>query len=112
MGIVRRHDDKGLLMESMTAPEHTSKIKKADLLSSAGAGALGAGLALLFAEALKPYGATILVVGLIAHGLGMFQKHQLERQETSVRSWWVEVLYWLCWLALGGLLLVIVRGQL
>jgi hypothetical protein len=84
MGIVRRHEDKGLLMVPMIAPEHTSRIKKTDLLSSAGAGVLGAGLALLFAEMLKPYAASILVVGLIAHGLGMFQKHQLERGGGSV----------------------------
>ncbi len=38
----------------------------------------------------------------------MFLKHRLERQVESVHLKWVEALYWICWLALGALLLVIV----
>jgi hypothetical protein len=89
-----------------------TRTKRAELLSTVGAGVLGAGLALLFAEVLKVYAVAILLVGLLAHTWGMFQKHQLERQVQSDSVWWVEALYWFCWLALAALLLFVVVRQL
>jgi hypothetical protein len=86
-------------------------IKRAELLSSVGAGVLGAGLALLFAEALSRYALAILLIGLVAHAFGMFQKHRLEGQAEGVRVWWAEVSYWLCWLALAALVLIILVGR-
>ncbi len=91
---------------------HTSMgsagIKKAELLSSLGAGVLGAGLALLAARLLAPYALPILLLGLVAHSVGMYRKHQLERQGEAARIWWAEALYWFCWLALAALLVWIV----
>jgi hypothetical protein len=89
-----------------------ARIKRAELLSSVGAGVLGAGLALLLAEALAHYAVAILLIGLVAHAFGMFQKHRLERQADGARVWWAEVFYWLCWLAIAALVLVILVGQL
>ncbi|MCI0488707.1 MAG: hypothetical protein L0229_19125 [Blastocatellia bacterium] len=86
--------------------------RRAELLSSVGAGVLGAGLALLFAQALAPYSIPILLVGLFAHAWGMFQKHKLESQTAITRIWWAEALYWACWLALVVLLLVIAVREL
>ena len=95
-------------METTIDTGHSTQIKQAELLSSVGAGVLGAGIALLFADALRPYTVAILIAGLLAHAWGMFQKHQLERRSPIARVGWVEGLYWLCWLILAGLLLVII----
>ena len=95
----------------MTTSTHIARMKKADLLSSLGAGVLGAGIALLLPEQLVPYTIPILLLGLISHSVGMFQKHGLEQQAAPVRVWWTEALYWFCWLALGVLLIFIVIRQ-
>ncbi|MEW5938299.1 MAG: hypothetical protein AB1750_01445 [Chloroflexota bacterium] len=87
------------------------QIKKAELLSSIGAGVLGAGIALLLAEAIGRYAIPILLLGLVSHSAGMFQKHRLEAQGESAGIWWVQALYWFCWLALGALLIYIVFQQ-
>ncbi len=92
----------------MTYPEHhIAQIKRAELLSTLGVGVLGAGIALLLANIFGGYAVPILLIGLIVHAGGMFQKHRLEQHNESVRVWWAEALYWLCWLALAGLLLFI-----
>ncbi len=95
----------------MNNPEHISRIKRAELLSSIGAGVLGAGIALLLAKFLVPYAIPILLLGLVSHAAGMFRKHGLEGQGQNVRVGWVEALYWLCWLGLAALLLFIVIRQ-
>ncbi len=91
-------------------PKHDVPLKRAELLSSVGAGVLGAGLALFFTDTLGPHKLAILIFGLVAHAVGMFRKHQLERQNSIIRVWWSEALYWICWLGLVGLLLIIVFG--
>lgn len=95
----------------MTNRTHIARIKKAELLSSLGAGVLGAGIALLMPNLLAPYALLILLLGLISHAVGMFQKHGLEQQPEIVRVWWAEALYWLCWLALAALLVFIIIRQ-
>jgi len=95
----------------MTNSTQISRIKGAELLSSIGAGVLGAGIALLLVNLLVPYAVPILLLGLISHAAGMFQKHRLEQQGEVVRVWWVETLYWLCWLGLAALLLFIIVRQ-
>ncbi len=95
----------------MNTSTHVARVKKADLLSSLGAGVLGAGIALLLPNQLAPYAIPILLLGLISHAVGMSQKHGLEQQGEVVRVWSAETLYWLCWLALVGLLLLIVVRQ-
>ncbi len=92
----------------MVNPEHPiARIKRAELLSSVSAGVLGAGIALLLTPILARYAVPILLLGLIAHSVGMSQKHRLEQQGEGVRVWWAEALYWLCWLGLAALLLFI-----
>ncbi|MCK6584747.1 MAG: hypothetical protein L6Q49_16760 [Anaerolineales bacterium] len=92
-------------------PEHLSRIKKAELLSSVGAGVLGGGITLLLAKFLTPYAIPILLIGLISHTAGMSRKHGLEGQSQTVRLGWAEALYWSCWLALIGLLIFILVRQ-
>ena len=95
----------------MTTSTHTARVKRAELLSSLGAGVLGAGLALLLPNLLAPYAIPILLLGLISHAVGMSQKHGLEQQDEVVRVWWADALYWFCWLALVALLSWIVIRQ-
>lgn len=99
----------------MDATQHTvmtkqniGAIKRAELLSSLGAGVLGAGLALLLPNILASYAIPILLLGIASHTIGMFQKHSLEEQADSPRVRWMEALYWFCWLALAALLVYIV----
>jgi len=91
--------------------EHLSRIKKAELLSSVGAGVLGGGVTLLLAKFLVPYAIPILLIGLISHAAGMYRKHGLEGQSQTVRLGWAEALYWFCWLALAALLIFILMRQ-
>ena len=95
----------------MTTSTQISRVKKAELLSSIGAGVLGAGIALLVANQLASYAVPILLLGLLSHAAGMFQKHGLEQQGEVVRVWWVEALYWFCWLGLAALLLFVIVRQ-
>lgn len=95
----------------MTTSTHIARVKKAELLSSLGAGVLGAGIALLLPNQLAPFTIPILLLGLISHAVGMSQKHGLEQQREVVRVWWAEALYWLCWLGLAALLIWIVIRQ-
>jgi hypothetical protein len=93
----------------MAYPQNlVARIKKAELLSSIGAGLLGGGIALLMAAVLGRYAVPLLLLGLIIHAGGMFQKHRLEQGGDSDRILWVESLYWLCWIILGILLLSVV----
>lgn len=96
--------------QKMMDTRHLTHIKRAELLSSFGAGILGAGIGLLLASLLTRYTLPILVLGLVSHSIGMFQQHRLE-QGGSVRIWWADALYWLCWLALAALLLWIIIRQ-
>lgn len=95
----------------MNTAEHIARVKKAELLSSIGAGVLGAGIALVLQNLLAPYAIPILLLGLISHAAGMFQKHGLEQQGKAVRVGWAEALYWFCWLGLAALLLFIIIRQ-
>ncbi len=95
----------------MDATVHGAQIKRAELLSSLGAGILGAGIALLLLRLLAPYAIPILLLGLISHSVGMSRKHKFERQGASARIWWAEALYWFCWIALAALLIFVIIRQ-
>jgi len=62
---------------------------------------LGAGLALIAPEAIRPYAVPLLGVGLLVHGAGMTLKYRLEGRE-SPPAWWERLLFWLCWALLAG----------
>ena len=76
------------------------RIKKAELLGGVGALVLGMGLGLLLSSFLKPYANAFLLVGLLMHAWGMFDKHRLEAATSGASLWWAELLYWVCWIAL------------
>ena len=81
----------------------TSQLKRAETTSSVGAGVLGAGIALLLPAHARMYAVPILVIGLVMHAWGMWDKHRLETLSAAPRLWWAEVLYWGCWLLLVAL---------
>ena len=86
------------------------QLKRADLLSSVGAGFLGAGIAIFLPEALKSQGVAILIIGLISHGSGMYLKHQIEKKLNYKAQLWENILYWGCWIALLLLLIYLILG--
>lgn len=76
--------------------------KAAELASGIGAIALGAGLALLAPDLLRPAAFPILAVGVLVHGAGMSLKHRLESGKRDA-LWWETALFWLCWACLAAL---------
>lgn len=95
----------------MNASEYIARVKKAELLSSPGAGVLGAGISLLLPKQLAPYAIPIRLPGLVSHAVDMLQKHGFEQKSEMVRVRWAETLYWLCWLGLAALLIWIIVRQ-
>ena len=82
--------------------------KRAETTSSVGAGVLGAGVGLLAGRWLQPFAIPIVIVGLAMHAWGMYDKHRLEARVSAPRIWWVELLYWGCWIGLASLLAYVV----
>ena len=72
-------------------------------MGGVGAVVLGAGLGLLFSNLLMPYTVPLLVIGLLAHAWGMFDKHRLEGASADARPRWAVAVYWACWAALLAL---------
>jgi hypothetical protein len=96
----------------MGTNQKTRRLKRAELLSGVGAVVLGMGLGLFFSRFLLPYATPLLLVGLLTHAWGMFDKHRLESASAGVRLWWAEILYWLCWGALLALTVYITVSHL
>ena len=85
----------------------SSALKRAELTSTLGAGVLGAGVGLLFDRVLRPHAVAILMIGLLTHGWGMYDKHRTETAAGAIRPRWTRWMYWFCWLAMLGLLVYI-----
>jgi hypothetical protein len=81
---------------------------RAELLSSVGACALGAGLGLVFRDALTVIMVPLLLLGAAMHVLGMSQKHRLDALQTAAQPGWTLWAYWTCWLLLFGLAVYVV----
>jgi hypothetical protein len=83
-----------------------SEIRKAEILSTVGAGVLGAGLALLLHRWFAAVAIPLLILGAGVHGWAMFWRHRLESGHGVIRARWEQAVYWLCWAALAAILLV------
>lgn len=92
--------------------ETAGSIKRARLLSGIGAVALGIGIGILLSNFLKPYALPVLLTGAVMHALGMFLEHRLENAAANVRLWWAEILYWVCWILLLGIIIYIAADYL
>lgn len=88
------------------------RIKKAEPLSGLGALVLGVGIGALLSGLLKAYAVPILLIGILTHAWGMFDKHMLQGISPQARPLWSEVLYWVCWLALLALIVFVAVGYL
>ena len=85
-------------------PEDRDLMRKAEILSTTGAGVLGAGLGLLLARWLAPLALVLFLAGIAAHAWGMYARHRLESRAGVARARWEDPVYWTCWIALAGLL--------
>lgn len=83
----------------MSHPNDKGALKAAELLSTAGAGVLGAGLALIWPR-LGDFAIPLIVVGLVGHATGMGLKQRLQRGQPQ--PGWSRALVWTCWLAMAG----------
>lgn len=92
--------------------ENKSRVKRAQLLSGVGAVVLGIGLGVLLSNFLKIYALPLLITGLVMHALGMFMQHKFENESSTVRLWWAEILYWLCWIVLLGIIIYVINNYL
>jgi hypothetical protein len=81
-----------------------ARIWRAQLLSTVGAGVLGAGLGLWLQPWLEGLTAVFVLAGLVTHGWGMFAKRSIEQQLRESQRFWMDIVYWLCWGALVALL--------
>lgn len=77
-------------------------LRRAEFLSTTGAGLLGAGVGLLLERWLAPVATPLFLAGAAAHAWGMYARHRLESRVGVARAKWEEPLYWLCWLAIAG----------
>ena len=82
------------------------------LLSTTGAAIAGAGFGLLFSRLLQPYGGAILIVGIVAHLVGMISRRRAEASQGYVRAGWEIASYWICWSLIVLLLGYIAFGLL
>lgn len=97
---------------TMMTAQNMGAMKRAELLSTLGAGVLGMGIALLLPNILTGYTLPILLVGILAHTVGMAKMRSLEQQANSPRVAWMDALYWFCWLVMAALLIYIIIGLL
>jgi hypothetical protein len=85
-----------------------TRLKRAQTTSAIGAGILGAGIGIRFGAALEPFAILAILLGLVMHAWGMFDRHRLEAHTELPRVWWAEMLYWVCWVMLVALLVAVV----
>ena len=80
------------------------RLKQLELLGGLGGAVLGGGVALLFAEWLRPFAVPALLTGVVAHAWAMYQKHRIERADSGTTPpAWETAAYWGCWLLLAAL---------
>lgn len=73
------------------------------LLSTTGAAVAGIGLGTLLGQMLQPMAVAILVVGTLAHLIGMFGNRRAQLSTGYRFRWWEVGAYWLCWALIGAL---------
>ena len=94
--------------EQRTAKAQSS----ARLLSTVGAGVAGIGLGVVLAGAINRLGVPLLVIGLVAHLVGMVGNWRIEMAGDYHPAAWERLAYWGCWLLIFLLLLWLVATNL
>jgi hypothetical protein len=85
-----------------------TRLKLAELTSGVGALVLGVGIGAMFAVWFASAATLIVVAGLAAHAVGMWDKQRLEALGPTQPERWVTASYWLCWTLLGAVALLLV----
>lgn len=93
--------------ESLHLDRNHNDIKRLELLGGLGAGVLGAGIALLFADWLAPFAIPALIAGALTHGWAMYAKNRAERRSGVRQPAWEIAAYWICRLLLAVLFLLV-----
>lgn len=88
-----------------------TRLKLAELTSGVGALVLGVGLGALFPGWFGPAAVGVTLTGASLHAFGMWDKHQLETNSEADSGRWILALYWVCWLLLGGIVLLVIAGR-
>jgi hypothetical protein len=88
-----------------------NRLKLAELTSGVGALVLGVGLGALFPQWFGRLGGAITVVGLSLHAFGMWDKHRVEARDDAKNTFFILVLYWVCWLLLAGVLAMLLSWR-
>jgi hypothetical protein len=94
-------------MQGQNTDDQRARLRSAELLSATGALVLGIGLGAALSSYIGSAAALLLIAGIASHGFGMLQKHRIEAKEGHATAWWEAALYWGCWIALAGVLLLI-----
>lgn len=95
------------MKQEKSAAEASSRLKRAELTSSLGAGLLGFWLGAMAASYITDLAQFVVIAGALMHGWGMYDKHTIERGLGRPEAIWMKVLYWSCWLLLAGLAAVL-----
>jgi predicted PurR-regulated permease PerM len=80
-------------------------VKRADLLTIAGATLAGAAGGAQLADVIRPLFVPLFVGGLFAHAVGMAARHRVDRQGGPLPVVW-QWLYILCWIAMATLVVL------
>lgn len=67
-----------------------------------GASLASAAVGAWLGDALQPLLVPILLVGLLAHAVGMGARHRLDREEAPLPTRW-RMLYAVCWIAIAAI---------
>ena len=98
-----RHYISDMDTSGTTATSLRSRMRGAEVLSTVGAAVLGAGIALMFADALRAIAWQAALLGGISHAAGMLLRHRLDATQPVIRAQWETPLYWACWVGLAAL---------
>ncbi|HVL77329.1 MAG TPA: hypothetical protein VM406_15050 [Noviherbaspirillum sp.] len=82
-------------------------MKRLEILGALGAGVIGAGLGILFADRLETFAIPALLFGIAVHGWAMFQKGRVQDREEQAQPGWATATEWICWVLLAALALYI-----
>ena len=78
--------------------------KLAELTSVTGATIAGVAVGAWLAEILRTKIPIILLIGILLHGWGMYDRRRLEISASGLQPRWVTGLYWFCWIVLAALI--------
>lgn len=98
--------------------EKITRTELSALASTLGAGILGFGLGVFLENYFQQYVFWIILIGILMHGWGMYEVHQKNKESDHKNSIsqikrcefsWTNLLYWLCWVIIFGLIYVLVK---